>query len=209
MQKHSIKVEKTGHYYSSGNPKGNKLLLALHGYGQLAKYFIQKLSDVGDNFHVIAPQGLNQFYTDGYEGRVGASWMTSENRDEEIEDYLNYLNKVVLSVVEGRAIEDIWILGFSQGSATATRLFCNAKFETSGLILWSGMPAHDIEENVLVELLKDKSLLLLQGDKDNWRPEGKYLEVKNKYQSLGIEFREEWFDGGHEINSEIFRKLNL
>jgi predicted esterase len=209
MEKRDLKVQKTGHYYLSGNTNGTKLLVALHGYGQLAKYFLRKLENCGEDYLVVAPEGLNHFYTEGFDGRVGASWMTSENREDEIEDYLNYLNRVIESLLsEFNQINEIYILGFSQGSATATRLFCNTDFEVKRLLLWSGMPAHDMPDDVLSRKLNNK-LTFVQGSKDSWRPQEKYDQMKEHYSSIGISYREEYFDGGHEISGEVFRNLDL
>ena len=81
--KHNIKVEKTATYYSSGNIKTAKTIwFVLHGYGMLAEYFIKKFDSIVNNDNcVIAPEGLSKFYTKGFYGRVGASWMTKENRE--------------------------------------------------------------------------------------------------------------------------------
>ena len=42
-------------------------------------------------YTIIAPQGLHKFYLEGTSGRVGASWMTKENREDDIKNYLVYL----------------------------------------------------------------------------------------------------------------------
>ena len=69
MRKHSIKIEKTAYYYSIGelNNETNEIWIACHGYGQLAKYFIKKFECLEKlNRFIIAPEGFNKFYINGY-----------------------------------------------------------------------------------------------------------------------------------------------
>ena len=99
MREHSIKIEKTAYYYSIGelNNETNEIWIACHGYGQLAKYFIRKFECIKkQNRFIIAPEGFNKFYINGYSGRVGANWMTKEKRIDEIENELSELKNFIL-----------------------------------------------------------------------------------------------------------------
>ena len=89
-----ITFQKKGRYFTLGNlADGKHLLIALHGYGYLAKYFINKFKELDlDKYVILCPEGLSRFYQSGTEGRVGASWMTKEDRQTDIEDYVNYLD---------------------------------------------------------------------------------------------------------------------
>ena len=73
-----------------------RVWLVFHGYGQLSEYFIKKFEglDPEKNF-IIAPQGLSKYYVNGVSGRVGASWMTKEDRLTEIENQYTYLDQVL------------------------------------------------------------------------------------------------------------------
>ena len=89
-----ITIEKTARYYTNdpGGSKINQTWIVIHGYAQLAKDFIKEfefLSDCGTL--IVAPEGLSKFYSKNY---PAASWMTKEDRTNEIEDYTNYLEKV-------------------------------------------------------------------------------------------------------------------
>ena len=119
MRKHSIKIEKTAYYYSIGelNNETNEIWIACHGYGQLAKYFITKFECLEkQNRFIIAPEGFNKFYINGYSGRVGANWMTKEQRVDEIDDYCLYLEQLTdLITKQAHQKCKIKIIGFSQG----------------------------------------------------------------------------------------------
>ena len=70
-----------------------------HGYRQLARRFIREFQGIaGAERRIVAPEGLSRFYLDeeggphGPEARVGATWMTREDRIAEIDDYVAYLD---------------------------------------------------------------------------------------------------------------------
>ena len=97
MTEKHITTPKTGKYYVLGEP-GNKtknIWFALHGYGGTAADFADKFKNtLNESMIVIVPEALNRFYVKGFYGSVGASWMTNNERENEIKDYLNFLNNV-------------------------------------------------------------------------------------------------------------------
>ncbi|NIP78275.1 MAG: phospholipase, partial [Gemmatimonadetes bacterium] len=83
----------------------------LHGYGQLAERFVRRfdaLPGVRDGMRaVVAPEALSRFYVEeevtgphGPESRVGATWMTRADREHEIRDYVEYLDRVAAAVLD-------------------------------------------------------------------------------------------------------------
>ena len=88
-----ITSAKTFRYFTHGDPlKANQIVYVLHGYGQLAEFFIRKFQHLSDDYFIVAPEGMHRFYLSGSSGRVGASWMTKEERETDIQDNLNWLN---------------------------------------------------------------------------------------------------------------------
>src|SRR5213595_2848351 len=88
---------------------------------QLAARFLEKLRVLDDGHrYLVAPEGLSRFYLSESptERRVGASWMTREDRLAEIEDYVRYLDAVYADVFGflDRALVTAHALGFSQGA---------------------------------------------------------------------------------------------
>ena len=87
----TITVEKTARYITLGNKeKADVLIVALHGYGQLSAYFSKNFSKLDQRYFIVIPEGLSRFYLSGTCGRVGASWMSKEERLWDIRDNLNY-----------------------------------------------------------------------------------------------------------------------
>ena len=106
--------------------KGKTLVIVLHGYGQLTEFFSKKFQELGNEFVVICPEGMHRFYLEGTSGRVGASWMTKEWREQDIIENINALNGLVESIVKQLEPVKIIVVGFSQGVATAARWIQNS-----------------------------------------------------------------------------------
>ncbi len=210
--KHKIVVEKTAHYYSLGNISTAKTLwFVLHGYGYNANYFIHKFDVIADeeNF-VVAPEGLSKFYTSGLSGRVGASWMTKENREDEIQDYLNYLNSLyetLLSQIDLTEVK-VNIIGFSQGGATAARWVSDNKINCANLILWASVFPDDME----FEILKTQTnSFLLYGDDDEYVTQERIDKQKAILEKANINCKLIEFKGKHDVPAEVLQeqcKLN-
>ncbi|MEM6299336.1 MAG: phospholipase, partial [Bacteroidota bacterium] len=108
-------------------PKTKRIWMACHGYGQLAKYFMRRFDvlDPEENF-IIVPQGLSLFYLDSHEfkyQKVGASWITREDRETALANMQVYLNAAFEQETAGFDLSDVEIslFGFSQGTAAITR----------------------------------------------------------------------------------------
>lgn len=207
----NISVQKTARYFLSAENKSPKFLMfVLHGYGMPAYNFLQEFKELNnENFLLVSPEGLSRFYTKGFYGNIGASWMTSEDRENEINDYVNYLDEVyneVLNNIDSKP-DKIIFLGFSQGGATATRWAVNGKSEADILIIHSS----DIPKDIDFDTLKEKSgrtkIQCVYGDEDkavrkeNFESSIKLLQEKN------INFTLHSFQGGHNIDTESIKKI--
>src|SRR3954467_9897190 len=97
MKQRNITVSKTARYFVSGEMTESieQLWFVCHGYAQLASSFLTWFDALDQQKHlVIAPEGLHRFYWKGFSDKVVASWMTKEDREADIADYVNFLNKV-------------------------------------------------------------------------------------------------------------------
>ena len=114
-------------------------LYVLHGYGQLAEYFIRKFQAPCEaGWRVVAPEGAHRFYLKGTEGRVGASWMTREARLDDIADYVQSTWIARQEILDPPRPPRL-LLGFSQGVATALRW---AALGQNGPASWDTLIAH-------------------------------------------------------------------
>src|SRR5881296_4496989 len=131
MEEHHITTSRTARYYTLGQlgPSTREIWFVCHGYGQLAGRFVRHFEPLaGKTRFMVAPEALSRFYLEdtavpASQRKVGATWMTREDRLREIDDYVRYLDALhaeVFARVERGAVT-LHLLGFSQGTATACR----------------------------------------------------------------------------------------
>lgn len=200
----SIVTEKTARYFTKryGSDSVKIVLFVIHGYAQLASEFIEDFNFANDmSTLVIAPEGLSRFY---FRNKTGASWMTKEDRLNEIKDYVYFLEKVYEDVIKNIDFDNakIFLLGFSQGVHTAVRWFNKSKFHFDKLILCSSDFPIDAEFDLLKEKLVNSELIYIHGSMDETVGEGRFNESKNLLSGKKIKFREIRFNGGHRIDKE-------
>lgn len=209
MKSHSLKVETTAHYYSLGELNSNTkdIWIVCHGYGQLASFFLRKFQSMeAPNRYIVAPEGFNKFYLKGFSGRVGASWMTKEKREDEIEDYCAFLEELLDSIIEkSNPNYSIKVLGFSQGTATVTRWLLRTKHKVDSLIVWGGKIANDFDFQRYKQIHANTKNYVVFGSKDEFYTENFINEYKNELK----EFKAEWinYKGGHTIDEQTLKVL--
>jgi len=213
MQEKSINVQFEAHYYQLGelNDSADNLIFVLHGHGQLAKYFIKKFKSLDNGRNcIIAPEGLSKYYLQGFTGRVGATWMTKEDRLRDISNYLTYLNAVFDQIKSGLGSRTkISILGFSQGSATASRWIADDYIPFDQLILWAGIFPPDMDFKKASDILKDKPIKYIYGESDPFIIEERIEEMKQLSIKLNLQPTVIKFDGAHDIDEDTLNQLFL
>lgn len=141
----NLEVKRTAVYELIGNPNAKELWIVLHGYGQLVRYFSRKFNCIDDGTKLMVfPQGMHRYYLKGSAGRVGASWMTKEERLTDIQDNHHLLN-VLFKSVDHEKFDKIVVFGFSQGAATAARWAFDSEVEINHLVLWGAVFPPDID----------------------------------------------------------------
>src|SRR5947208_3227614 len=215
MQEHRVSVARTARYFTLGSSRGaGEVWFACHGYGQLASRFLEKLRvlDDGTRF-LVAPEGLSRFYLNESptERRVGASWMTREDRLAEIEDYVQYLDAVYQDVFGSldRSQVTVHALGFSQGAATVSRWTGLGRANVDRVTLWGGEfpPDLDLTRETVRDRLRAARLSLVYGRADQFITSKVVAGITERLHAHGIPCPELPFDGGHELNATVLREL--
>lgn len=206
-----FKVKKTVRYQLSGPPDGNykTVCFALHGYGQFAKYFIRNFySDDLSDILFVAPEGFHRFYLNGTKGRVGASWMTKEDRLNDISDYCHYLDELYkkLEPVIIKA-DRVGILGFSQGVATACRWLTNSQFHFDFLVNWAGAFPPDLDLEKSIERMRQIKVEMLVGDNDEYITLEDFQKHVELLKERGYPVNSRTFKGEHKIYPKPLREL--
>lgn len=212
-----IEFKFKGRYFKLGEitAETKAVWFVLHGYGQLAQYFLPKFKSlIAHNICVIAPEGLSHYYLEDTSSRnksgstrVGASWMTRENRLADIENYLTYLDSVFKREVSRDKNLDITILGFSQGAATASRWALSNSIPFRRLILWAGILPNDMDFEKGKQLLKEKDVTIVYGKHDPFLTESRFGEMKMLSEKLELTPNQIAFDGAHEIHEATLLTL--
>ena len=200
-----FKSEKTFRYAKQGDiSKAHTILYVLHGYGQLAEYFIRKFSALGTGYFIIAPEGMHRFYLNGTSGRVGASWMTKEARETDISDNIHWLNELDKRIDSVHKQRRKIILGFSQGGATAARWFYKGAIHADQLIMWASIFPPDLNIEEEIKTNESKGVFVV-GTNDPYFQEMKDKIAIDDFQQLG--FTTFSFDGGHDLDENTLSKI--
>ncbi|WP_192823609.1 alpha/beta hydrolase [Rufibacter sp. LB8] len=206
----TLQVPRTAHLHQWGDLSSDTrhLWIVCHGYGQLAKYFIRHFEGLHDpETVVIAPEALSRFYLKDFNGRVGATWMTKEERLLEIEDYIRYLNLVREQAMALAPNAQLHVLGFSQGAATVCRWLAQAQWPVAQLILWAGVFPEDMEMAQAKSALGNAKITYVYGLQDQFVSDEKVQAQLTRVREAGLEPSILTFTGKHELNADILLQL--
>lgn len=213
---HHLVVRKTARYCLLGEigPATTDLWIVCHGFGQLARDFIQFFESlVKPGRAVVAPEALNRFYkSQGTvhtpESPVGATWMTTEDRGIEISDYIEYLDTLLSTLRSGIDPQaKVTALGFSQGVATISRWVAVSRPLLSRVIFWGGLLPPEFRDQAGLGGLMSQPLAFVVGNSDRYFPDSLVDSEAGRLGSLGVPVSVTRFEGGHVIDPEILRTL--
>jgi len=214
---HHLTVARTARYHVLGSDRSGpqSIWVAIHGYGQLAEHFLGSLASVADGSRwIVAPEGLSRFYLDtapsGKHGdRVGASWMTREDREPEILDSIRYLDAVYDRVAgaAGGGSRSLLALGFSQGGPTAARWALRGKAPIEELVLWGSLLPPDVLAEAGAEPWLRCRITLVAGRSDPLLDPRAVTTQASRLEALGRRVRVILYDGGHQIAAAPLREL--
>ena len=219
MTEHAIVVPRTARYCTIGPTHGfpRELWIVCHGYGQLAGRFLREFERLDDGTRlIVAPEALSRFYLDPIpvrrlqkEPRVGATWMTREDRDAEIADHVHYLDLVAAEVRHhlAGASPRIVVLGFSQGVATVCRWLAVSELRADQLVLWGGLIPPELDAAAWAERLHEASITLVAGDEDELLTPKLVAREAERLSAAGVAFTMQRFAGGHTIDADALEAL--
>lgn len=213
-----ISVLKTARYFTLGekSPDLTDVWFACHGYGQLAGDFAKEFECIDEPGRlIVVPEGLSRFYLPegagfhGPESKIGATWMTREDRDSEIVDYVNYLDALYEETLRGVDLEKvrITVLGFSQGGATTSRWLTMGKVRPDRLVLWGSTLASDTNLAEASALFHKVQLTIVYGKRDQFADEKVIAGYEAKLKKHDIPFDFIAFEGGHRMDRDTLTRL--
>lgn len=208
MEERFLRVPRTARYHVLGNVRNARALwIVLHGYGQLARFFLNKFEGLEDDLLIVAPEGLNRFYLDEAHQRVGATWMTREDREHEIRDQAVYLDALVAELIRERPEIPVRLLGFSQGVATACRWSLNSGTRIDRLVLWAGGLPPEPSDGDLHRAWAALHVDVVLGMEDPYAGEKELAQQQGRLDRAGVSYAVHRFTGGHAIEPVLLKRL--
>ena len=209
-----IEVPRTARYWVEGSAGAARdVWFLLHGYGQLARDLLTAARPLaGAGRLLVAPEALSRFYPGGAGGghsssAVGASWMTREDREHEVADYVGYLDAVCAEVLAAVAPEPrMHLLGFSQGAATAARWAGCGQVRLDTLVLWGASPPVDLAKEAR-RRLAGLRVRLVHGTTDRLVNPDALAASAARLREDGADVTIESFEGGHRLDDTVLAAL--
>jgi len=236
---HHVEVPRTARYYTVGPTLGTTdrasgtasdppaacaVWVALHGYGQLAEHFARHFAPHAAGRLVVAPEALSRFYLPAPGGapgganaaaRVGATWMTREDRLNEIGDYVRYLDRALDAAAEAAAVDPaapLGVLGFSQGAATACRWaahrYADGLAPATRVVLWAGTIPPDFDlAGPDGDALRAARLTLVAGDADEFATAAAVAGQAARLDEAGVAYEVVRYAGGHRLDGAALGRV--
>ena len=211
MEKKFLTIDFKASYSKIGskNHQTKNIWLIFHGYGQLSEEFSKSFSPlISDENILLFPQGLSKFYLKGVDRQIGASWMTSYERELDIGNYTNYLDRLFeYEVKPFRKNIKLCLLGFSQGGHTASRWISNSNVNYDKLILWGSGLAYEIGQSHIKENFSSGKNVIVVGDQDRFIDSTQLMQAKRRYSKIGFKYKLIEYHGGHDILPDVLADI--
>ena len=209
-QEHLIPVQKTARFHTLGliGPQIRQIWFVIHGYGQLSSFFIKHFEGIVDfETLVVAPEGMSLFYIPPGWQRVGATWMTKEKRQSEIDDYVAFLDQVkehVLAEIGHHC--QINLLGFSQGATTAWRWAKLGNAAPKHFVNWAGSLPEELGSMISVNGQRTH-LYYVHSSEDEYISAEAAQKQTLALQKLDPSLKTYHFDGNHRMDDATLQAI--
>jgi predicted esterase len=213
---HSLTVARTARYYTLGaDSSADDVWFVCHGYAQLAATFVESFRLIADERRlIVAPEGLSRFYIEaatraGTSRTVGASWMTRDDRLDEIADYVRYLDAVAERVFSSLKRADVRMtaLGFSQGVATVCRWLAQREATAEHIVLWGATLPPELPYERGPSVFNGARISLVLGDRDAAIDRATFDDNEATLRANGFPVSRYGFAGGHRLDNDLLREL--
>ncbi len=204
----SLVVDRHARVALLGDPeRAREAWLILHGYGMTARGILHWFRGAARADRLlVAPEGLSRFYDNRRGVRVvGASWMTAEDREHEIQDQRDYLDRVADRWLGRR--QRIAVHGFSQGVSTAFRWVAHTATPIDHLVGWAGVVPPDLALSELGPRQRRMAIDLVVGREDSRVPPAQVAADADRLRAAGLQVGLREVAGGHGIDPALLAEL--
>ncbi len=179
-----------------------------HGIGYLSRYFITYFSVLNAKRHfIIAPQAPSKYYQDKSYKHIGASWLTREETQMEMQNNIAYFNEIYTKEIQPHQQKKLIILGYSQGVSVAMRWIAQSKIDCDALIIHSGGIPEELESADFEGLHLKPYLVYGKSDPyiDTERAEQEHQKAINLFDDR---LKIITFEGVHEVSKEVILQFD-
>jgi len=189
--------------------QAHTLIVALHGYGSSAEAFGRvghRLADAG--FIVALPEAAYPMLVGQ---KLGYDWFLYHQGDDALQlragklEAEDHLPAVVTDLRRRYRVDDVYVLGFSQGAIVAVVTGVNNNGLFDGIITF-GLPAFDTAwfRDHALRTGRDLRILLVHGDQDQRAPIEYAQQARDTFRTAGYDVTFRTFSGGHSVpNDEL------
>lgn len=211
----SIEVRRTALVASLGPPPGpsvRELWYVLHGQSMRAVPFLETCRAIESPSRlIVAPEALSRYYDGPIASRdapVAAIWMTRDERESEIHDYVRYLDDLHAHVTRqlGGATPVVTVLGFSQGGATSVRWVAGGNVKPARLIVWASSLPPEIAYGTNRHIRAPK-ITYVCGTTDKYITPKVLANQLDILRAAKLAHATESFDGGHRLDNATLTRL--
>ena len=206
---HRVSYQSTNTYevLNKFTPQTKNVWVVCHGIGYLSRYFLKYFKHLNqEENYIIAPQAPSKYYLNGEYKHVGASWLTRENTEQEIENVLNYFD-AVYKVGNLEKASRLILFGYSQGVSVVTRWVARRKINCDHLVMHSGKVPVELQAEDF-SFLKNSKFSYLYGSQDQYFAEADIAREKERLTKLfPSHFEIKTFEGGHEVNRDFISEI--
>lgn len=204
----SYSTQKTYSTLNQLTDKTEKIWLVCHGLGYLSRYFIKYFSVLNSQKnYILAPQAPSKYYQDQNFKRIGASWLTREDTQLEMQNIKAYFDAIYHKEIQPYSEKKLIVLGYSQGVSVAMRWVAQSKINCDTLLMHSGGIPVELKAEDFKDL--DFKPYLIYGKSDPYITEERALLENQKAQNLfGSKLSVKPFEGKHEVSQEILKSFD-
>lgn len=211
VQTRHLEIRRRQRYGLRGEEDAPRALwLVLHGYGQTAPRFLRYFEALDDGSRlIVAPEGLHRYYLDHEERKVGASWMTSEDRLTDIEDYVAYLDRLAAHLAGGGepSPERVIALGFSQGVHTLARWLSFGEARIDAAVFWGSHLPPDLDLEAHADRWEGRRVAVVGGSDDPHFGAEAVARAVERLGDAGVAPTTGRFEGGHRLDRDLLLRL--
>jgi predicted esterase len=189
--------------------KTKNVWFVCHGIGFLSRYFISYFNQLNaEENYIIAPQAASKYYLKNEYKHVGASWLTKENTQTEIENVMANLNAIYHAEQIPKHV-NFYVLGFSQGVSVAMRWVSRYKILCDKLIIYAGSIPSELTAKDFEFINYEKTKVInVVGTHDEYLTEQRMQQELEKMRLLfGKQYTFNTFEGKHEMSKEVLEML--